>query len=81
MILENYFRFKFQFNNCKNYVDLNERGSEVIQEIETFREVGVAYMNNDDDYHRFVIDTNDKRKIKRLKRMGFVKVDERGLFS
>jgi len=81
MILENYFRFKFQFNNCKNYVDLIERGSEVIQEIETFRELGVAYMNNDDDYHRFVIDTNDKRKIKRLKRMGFVKVDERGLFS
>ena len=81
MILENYFRFKFQFNNCKNYVDLIERGSEVIQEIETFRELGVAYMNNDDDYHRFVIDTNDIRKIKWLKRMGFVKVDERGLFS
>ena len=73
--------FKFQFNDCKNYVDLIERGSEVIQEIETFRELGVAYMNNDDDYHRFVIDTNDKRKIKRLKRMGFIKVDEDGLFS
>ena len=81
MILENYFRFKFQFNNCKNYVDLIERGSEVIQEIETFRELGVAYMNNDDDYHRFVIDTNDKRKIKRLKRMRFIKVDEYGFFS
>ena len=66
MILENYFRFKFQFNDCKNYVDLIERGSEVIQEIETFRELGVAYMNSDDDYHRFVIDTNDKRK-KRLR--------------
>ena len=38
-------------------------------------------MDNDNDYHRFVINTNDKRKIKRLKRMGFVKVDEQGLFS
>ena len=81
MILENYYRFKFAFMNCKSYADLIERGSEVIQEIETFRELGVAYMDSEDDYHRFVIDTNDKRKIKRLKRMGFIKVDEDGLFS
>jgi hypothetical protein len=53
----------------------------VIQEIETYRELGVQFMHSDDDYHRFVIDTNDKRKIKRLKRYGFIKVDEEGLFS
>ena len=62
-------------------LDLIERGSEVIQEIETYQELGVQFMHSDDDYHRFVIDTNDKRKIKRLKRYGFIKVDEDGLFS
>ena len=73
MILEKFFRFKFQFEDCKTYVDLIERGSEVIQEIETYRELDIKYMNNVNDYHHFEIDTNDKRKIKRLKRMGFVK--------
>ena len=73
MILEKFFRFKLQFEDCKNYVDLIERGSEVIQEIETYRELDIKYENNVNDYHHFEIDTNDKRKIKRLKRMGFVK--------
>ena len=73
MILEKFFRFKLQFEDCKNYVDLISRGSDVIQEIETYRELDIKYMNNVNDYHHFEIDTNDKRKIKRLKRMGFVK--------
>ena len=73
MILEKFFRFKLQFEDCKNYVDLIERGSEVIQEIETYRELDIKYENNVNDYHHFEIDTNDKRKIKRLKRLGFVK--------
>ena len=73
MILEKFFRFKLQFEDCKNYVDLISRGSEVIQEIETYRELDIKYENNVNDYHHFEIDTNDKRKIKRLKRMGFVK--------
>jgi len=30
-------------------------------------------MNYADDCHYFEIETNDKRKIKRLKRLGFVK--------
>ena len=73
MILEKFFRFKLQFEDCKDYVDLIERGSEVIQEIETYRELDIKYMNYADDCHYFEIDTNDKRKIKRLKRLGFVK--------
>ena len=73
MILEKFFRFEFQFEDCKTYVDLIERGSEVIQEIETYRELDIKYMNYVDDCHYFEIDTNDKRKIKRLKRLGFVK--------
>ena len=73
MILEKFFRFKLQFEDCKNYVDLISRGSEVIQEIETYRELDIKYENNVNDYHHFEIDTNDKRKIKRLKRLGFVK--------
>ena len=73
MILEKFFRFKLQFEDCKNYVDLISRGSEVIQEIETYRELDIKYMNYVDDCHYFEIETNDKRKIKRLKRLGFVK--------
>tara|TARA_B100000029_G_scaffold257807_1_gene254539 strand:+ start:369 stop:596 length:228 start_codon:yes stop_codon:yes gene_type:complete len=73
MILEKFFRFKFQFDDCKTYVDLISRASDVIQEIETYRELDIKYTNNVNDYHHFEIETNDKRKIKRLKRMGFVK--------
>ena len=73
MILEKFFRFKLQFEDCKTYVDLISRGSEVIQEIETYRELDIKYMNNVNDHHHFEIDTNNKRTIKRLKRMGFVK--------
>ena len=73
MLFEKYFRFKFQFDKCKTYVDLIERCSEVIQELETYKELDIKYINNVNDYHHFEIDTNDKRKIKRLKRLGFVK--------
>ena len=73
MMFEKYFRFEFQFEDCKTYVDLIERCSEVIQELETYKELDIKYMNNVNDYHHFEIDTNDKRKIKRLKRLGFVK--------
>ena len=73
MILEKYFRFKFQFEDCKNYVDLIERCCKVIEELETYKELDIKYMKNVNDHHHFEIDTNDKRKVKRLKRLGFVK--------
>ena len=73
MMFEKYFRFEFQFDKCKTYVDLIERCSEVIQELETYKELDIKYMNNVNDHHHFEIDTNDKRKVKRLKRLGFVK--------
>ena len=73
MMFEKYFRFEFQFDKCKTYVDLIERCSKVIQELETYKELDIKYMNNVNDHHHFEIDTNNKRTIKRLKRMGFVK--------
>ena len=73
MMFEKYFRFEFQFDKCKTYVDLIERCSEVIQKLETYKELDIKYMNNVNDHHHFEIDTNNKRTIKRLKRMGFVK--------
>ena len=73
MILEKYSKFEFQFEDCKTYSDLIERCCKVVQEIETYRELDIKYMNNVNDHHHFEIDTNDKRKVKRLKRLGFVK--------
>ena len=73
MMFEKYFRFEFQFDKCKTYVDLIERCSEVIQKLETYKELDIKYMNNVNDHHHFEIDTNNKRTIKRLKRLGFVK--------
>jgi|TARA_B100000959_G_scaffold278068_1_gene335721 hypothetical protein len=70
-------RFKFEFSHCKTYNDLILTCTKVIDEIEELRELGAEYDNQSstDDYHFFRIDETDKRKIKKLKRLGFIKYD------
>ena len=59
------------------YNDLILTCTKVIDEIEELRELGAEYDNQSstDDYHFFRIDETDKRKIKKLKRLGFIKYD------
>ena len=72
MILEDNFRFKLTFTNCKTYDDVFERLSEVEDHFKILKSLGVKKIGGEeDDYHRLEIDTEDPKIIKKLKDMGF----------
>ena len=78
MILESTIRFKHIFNHCKTYGDLIEQLEDTIETIEQYKSLGVIKIKegSEDDYHIFEIETEDPKKIKELRRMGFQEIDE-----
>ena len=77
MRIENIFRFKLTFTNCKTYEDVFETLEEVKDHFFTLRALGVKKVGGaEDDYHHFEIDTEDKKIIKELKDMGFAEPEE-----
>ena len=72
MRIENIFRFKLTFTNCKTYEDVFETLKEVEDHFRTLKSLGVKKVGGEeDDYHRLEIDTEDPKIIKKLKDMGF----------
>ena len=78
MILEDSFRFKLTFTDCKTYEDVFERLKWVEDHFKTLKSLGVEKTGDgsDDDYHRLEIDTEDPEKIKKLKDMGFMELED-----
>jgi len=78
MILEDNFRFKLTFTNCKTYEDVFEMLKEVENHFKTLKSLGVKKTGDgsEDDYHRLEIDTEDPKIIKKLKDMGFGEPEE-----
>ena len=80
MILENTFRFKLTFDHCKNYEDIFGMLKYSENYFKTLKSLGVKKMDGaEDDYHRLEIDTDDPKKIKQLKDMGFM--DQKELYE
>ena len=80
MILENTFRFKHTFTECKTYEDVFGMLKQVEDHFKTLKSLGVKKTDGaEDDYHRLEIDTDDPKKIKQLKDMGFV--DQKELYE
>ena len=73
MILENTFRFKHTFAECKTYEDVFGMLKWVEDHFKTLKSLGVKKTGHgaEDDYHCLEIDTDDPKKIKQLKLMGF----------
>jgi len=78
MILEDTFRFKLTFTDCKTYEDVFDRLKEVENHFKTLKSLGVVKTDegSEDDYHRLEIDTEDPEIIKKLKDMGFAEPEE-----
>ena len=77
MILENTFRFKHTFTECKNYEDVFGMLKDVETYFKTLKSLGVKKLDgSEDDYHGLEIDTEDPKKIKQLKDMGFNEQEE-----
>jgi len=78
MILEDTFRFKLTFTDCKTYEDVFDRLKEVENHFKTLKSLGVKKTGegHEDDYHRLEIDTEDPEIIKKLKDMGFAEPEE-----
>ena len=74
MILEDTFRFKLIFTDCKSYEDVFGRLKWVENHFKTLKSLNVEKSGDgaEDDYHRLEIDTDDPKKIKQLKDMGFM---------
>jgi len=81
MRLEDTFRFKLIFTNCKSYEDVFEMLKWVENHFKTLKSLGVEKSGDgaEDDYHRLEIDTDDPKKIKQLKDMGFM--DQKELYE
>ena len=80
MIIENTFRFKLTFTNCKTYEDVFETLKDTEDYFKTLKSLGVKKTDGaEDDYHRLEIDTDDPKKIKQLKDMGFM--DQKELYE
>ena len=78
MILENIFRFKLTFTECKSYEDVFGMLKQVENRFKTLKSLGVKKTGQgaEDDYHHFEIDTEDPKKIKQLKDMGFIEEEK-----
>ena len=78
MILENTFRFKHTFTECKTYEDVFEMLKDVEDYFGTLKCLGVKKSGDGakDDYHHLEIDTDNLEKIKLLKHMGFMEQEE-----
>ena len=77
MILENTFRFKHTFTECKNYEDVFGMLKDVETYFKTLKSLGVKKLDgSEDDYHRLEIDTEDPKKKKQLKDMCFNEQEE-----
>ena len=77
MKLENIFRFKLTFTECKTYEDVFETLKYSENYFKTLKSLGVKKLDGaEDDYHRLEIDTDDPKKIKQLKDMGFIEEEE-----
>ena len=78
MILENTFRFKLTFTDCKSYEDVFGKLKWVENHFKTLKSLGVEKSGDgaEDDYHRLEIDTDDPKKIKQLKDMGFIEEEQ-----
>ena len=77
MILENTFRFKHTFSECKTYEDVFGMLKDVETYFKTLNSLGVKKSRgSEDDYHRLEIETDDPKKIKQLKDMGFNEQEE-----
>jgi len=77
MRIENTFRFKFAFTNCKTYEDVFEELKDVEDHFKTLKSLGVKKIGcEEDDYHRLEIDTEDPKIIKKLRDMGFAEPEE-----
>ena len=81
MILENTFRFKLTFTDCKTYEDVFGRLKYTENYFKTLKSLGVEKSGDgaEDDYHRLEIDTEDPQKIKKLKDIGFM--DQKELYE
>ena len=77
MKLEEIFRFKLTFTECKTYEDIFGMLKQVENHFKTLKSLGVKKTGHgaEDDYHHFEIDTEDPKKIKQLKELGFIKVE------
>ena len=73
MRLEDNFRFKLTFSNCKTYRDLFKMLKVCDDHFKTLKSLGVKKTGDgsEDDYHQFEIDTEDPKIIKKLKDLGF----------
>jgi hypothetical protein len=78
MILEDTFRFKLFFSNCKSYDDVFAALKWLEDHFLTLESLGVVKTDegSEDDYHRLEIDTEDPEIIKKLKDMGFAEPEE-----
>ena len=73
MILENIFRFKLTFTECKTYDDIFGMLKYSENYFKTLKSLGVKKLDGaEDDYHRLEIDTDDPKKRKQLKDKGFI---------
>lgn len=77
MILEDTFRFKLTFSNCRTYEDVFEMLKDVEDHFKILKSLGVKKIGGEeDDYHRLEINTEDPKIIKKLKDMGFAEPEE-----
>jgi len=77
MRIENTFRFKLTFTECKTYEDVFEMLNYVEVHFKILKSPGVKKVGGEeDDYHRLEIDTEDPKIIKKLKDMGFAEPEE-----
>jgi len=81
MILENTHRFKFSFAHCKTYEDAFGQLKDLENELKILKSLGVEKTEegSEDDYHVFEIETEDPKKIHKLKEMGFI--DQKELYE
>ena len=78
MKLENTFRFKLPFTDCKTYEEVFGMLKWVENYFKTLNSLDVKKTGDgaEDDYHRLEIETEDPEKIKQLKDMGFTEQEE-----
>jgi len=78
MKLEDTFRFKLTFTDCKTYEEVFGMLKWVENYFKTLKSLGVKKTGDgaEDDYHWLEIDTEDPDKIKKLKDMGFTEGPE-----
>tara|TARA_R110001599_G_scaffold186374_1_gene380625 strand:+ start:216 stop:497 length:282 start_codon:yes stop_codon:yes gene_type:complete len=71
-VLRDQFRFKFAFSHCKTYDDIFKTLEYLKKYFKDLKRMKVEkHDGNEDDYHQFYIETTDKNKIKKLKKLGF----------